>query len=282
MIVGIDHIALSATDIDRATGIVSRWGYKPIFINKKLANEPAKRPYLRTKNLFHDISYCQPALKGIPIELTVHDNRYTGAEEDGCYEVIFSGINPGRDYDQVPERNSHNCDIIAEAFCSFTRSVSLKEFNAAAYHINEKGYEENRCVSINAILSESPNLDESADFWFNFGFSLKKADSAGGENWRLLEFKNHLLPRGFYLLVIRTDRIRKKIYGIDGAGFNCLAFLTSNISADRKRIKANGVEITDDFPFCAGNNPLRICLCRGPSGEPVELIEIGKGRNNEK
>jgi len=52
MITGIDHIALSATDIDRATGIVAGWGYKPVFINKKLANDPIKGSYLRTKNYF--------------------------------------------------------------------------------------------------------------------------------------------------------------------------------------------------------------------------------------
>lgn len=282
MIIGIDHIALSATDIDKATDVVSKWGYRPIFIDKKLTNDPIKGPYLRTKNLFHDISYCQPILKEIPIELTVHGDRYADAEEDGCYKVIFSGTNPGCDCDQVSERNSRNCDIIAEAFGSFAKSISLKEFNAAAYHINEKSDEKNRYVSVKAVLSESPSLDDSVDFWLNFGFSLKKAGHAERENWRLLEFKNHLLPQGFNLLVIKTDRIRQKIYGIDGAGFNCLAFLTSDISADRKRIEANGVQITEAFSFCAGNNPLRICLCRGPNGEPVELIEIQKGRNNEK
>ncbi len=282
MIIGIDHIALSAIDIDRATDIVSRWGYKPIFINKKLANDPIKAPYLHTKNLFHDISYCQPISKGIPIELTVHGDKYADAEEDGCYKVIFSGINPGCDYNQVPERNRRNCDIIAEAFCSFAKSISLKEFNAAAYHITEKSDEENRYVSVKAVLSESPNLDDSVDFWSNLGFSLKKTGYAEGKNWRLLEFKNHLFPRGFDLLVIRADHRRQKIHGIDGAGFNCLAFLTSNISANRKRIEANGVEITEIFSFCANNNPLRICLCRGPNGEPVELIEIEKGRSNEK
>lgn len=274
MIIGIDHIALSVTDIDKAVDIISGWNYEPRFIEKKLVNDPAKTSYLSTKNRFHDIAYCRSLCGGLSIELTAHDREYSQTKEDSAYKIIFSGRNPGSKSDEAAKEDGYICGIIAQALGDPSHSIYLDGFDTAAYYLDYNVDMKDGYVCARAILSETRNLEESVKFWLGLGFSLKRSTRADADDWRLLEFKNHLSPVGFNLLIRRVDRIRQRACKIDAAGFNCLAFLTSNVNAERRRLDGDGIESTDIFSFCAGDNRLRICLCRGPDGQPVELIEI--------
>lgn len=280
MIIGVDHIALSAGDIHKAVRVLSNWGYKPRFIDTGLINDPIKDSYLNAREELHDIAYCQPLSRGTPIELTVHSGRFIG-KDDSAYKVIFSGENPGSDRDNISKEDIENCDIISEVFGKAAEPIRLREFDTDAYYLNEEREGPDNRVTVTAALSYGSDIEESVDFWGNFGFTKK---SSVRERWELLEFKNQALGWGFNLLIAKSQhKVNKDRHRIDNAGFNCLAFLTSNICAEKERLKKKRIETTDIFSFKAGGRLLRICLCRGNNDEPVELIEIdSKGKTHEE
>lgn len=280
MIIGVDHIALSAANIHKAVGVLINWGYKPRFIDTGSVNDPAKGPYLNARGELHDIAYCQPLSRGVPVEITSHSGGFNG-EYDSAYKVIFSGENPGIDHDNMSEEDIESCAAISEAFAGAARPIRLQAFDTDAYYLNETREGQGDRVAVKAVLSYGPDIEASVAFWGNFGFTKK---SSAGERWELLEFKNQAFGWGFNLLIAKPRRkISGDNYSIDNAGFNCLAFLTSNIRAEKERLKKTGIETTDIFSFKAGGRLLRICLCRGNNGEPVELIEIdSKGETHEE
>ncbi len=280
MIIGVDHIALSTVDIQKAVRALMNWGYKPCFIDMGSINDPIKGPYLNAREEFHDIAYCQPLSRGVAVELTVHSGRFTG-EYDSAYKVIFSGENPGGNRDNTSKEDIENCAVISEAFAGAAQPIRLQAFDTDAYYLNEEREGQDNRVAVKAALSYGSDIEESVDFWGNFGFTKK---SSARERWELLEFKNQAFGWGFNLLIAKPrHKISKDNYRIDNAGFNCLAFLTSNIRAEKERLKKKRIETTDIFSFRAGGRLLRICLCRGNNGEPVELIEIdSKGETHEE
>lgn len=280
MIIGVDHIALSAVDIQKAVRALMDWGYKPRFIDTGSINDPVKGPYLNAREELHDIAYCQPLSSGVPVEITVHSGGFTGGN-DSAYKVIFSGKDPGIDRDNISEEDIGNCAVISEAFAGAARPIRLQAFDTGAYYLNEGREGQDDRAAVKGALSYGQDIEESVAFWGNFGFAKK---SSAKERWELLEFKNHALGWVFNLLIAKPRRkISKDSYKIDNAGFNCLAFLTSNIRAQKQRLEKSGIETTDIFSFKAGGRLLRICLCRGNNGEPVELIEIdSKGEAHEE
>lgn len=99
MIVGIDHIAFSVSDIEKAISEVASWGYHAAFIEKEVINHRAKIPFLREWREKHDIAYCQSKVgDGLAIELTAHavipgtTPRVVQCEEsrNAPYQVCFS------------------------------------------------------------------------------------------------------------------------------------------------------------------------------------------------
>lgn len=94
MIVGIDHIAFSVSDIEKSVSEVASWGYHPTFVEKGVLNHRAKIPFLREWRERHDIAYCQSevgeGLAGgsLAIELTAHTEAL--GMTSSPYQVRFS------------------------------------------------------------------------------------------------------------------------------------------------------------------------------------------------
>lgn len=275
MIIGVDHIALSVTDIDKATDLVSRWGYRPKFINRRLINSPIKTPYLREKKRFHDISYCQPLSPGLAVELTAHGRKFIIGEETGPYKIVMRGKNPGAYLDNAAEHHLKNCGVLTDVFGSRAAPIRLPEFKTICYYINEGS---SACAVIRCILIETFDLDKSAEFWAKFGF-FEKGVCAAGQNgkWRLLEFKNYMLPWGLNLVLVKTKRSpASRIYQLDKPGFTCLAFITTDIFTQRRRLEGKKIDVTEISSIEAGGRSLKICLCANPDGGSLELIQIDK------
>ena len=62
---------------------------------------------------------------------------------------------------------------------------------------------------------------------------------------------------------------------LDDAGFPCVAFISTDLEADAKKLHGEETQyITDDFKFKVNNKKMKICFVIGPSGEIIELIEM--------
>lgn len=90
MIVGIDHIAFSVSDIEKGLSQVASWGYRAKFVEKGVLNHVAKTPFLRKREGKHDIAYCESPAGGVAIELTAHNMSSLASP----YEVSFSRAFP--------------------------------------------------------------------------------------------------------------------------------------------------------------------------------------------
>lgn len=281
MIIGVDHLALSAEDIDKGAAVLSGWGYKPKFINKDVANSLAKEPYLVSMNKYHDISYCQSAIGGPAVELTVHGSELKG-DINGPYEIVFSGKNPGLKRDQISGKKEYSvkCEILSKIFDNHVKPIYLEDFKTIGYHFNKKEKQSNKFSYIICVLLKSGNLEKSSNFWRNLGFSEKMvSEPTEDHNWKMLEFKSHVPAWSLNLLLVYSCNQNNDGYKLDVPGFTCMALLTNNISKEIQRLRDDGIEVSDAFTLEVGGNPLKICLATGPDGECVELIQLNRRSN---
>src|SRR3989338_4840111 len=68
---GVDHVCLSADDLDARAGELARRGFKPLFEEKKLAVSEHKKKFLRRPVDLHDMVFMKAA-SGVSIELIAH------------------------------------------------------------------------------------------------------------------------------------------------------------------------------------------------------------------
>lgn len=281
MILGIDHIALSVTDIDKGVKAITQWGYSSKFIEKEIENNVIKKPYLNRLNEYHDIAYCQPVIPGVAIELTAHNRKFIKQEDDN-YKIVFEGKDIGvyRNLQDNTESHIQNCDIISEVFDIEAKPVYLSDFDTISYLCNGSTGREIGCANIKCVIKETSNFKKSLSFWNNLGFSLN-SKSKHEEKWRLLEFKSPLSSFSLELLLInRPEEKSFPLYKLDMPGFTCIALLTNDIFREISDLNTKGIKTSNIFSLKTGNNFLKICLLSGPDGECVELIQVEK--NNER
>ncbi len=88
MILGVDHVALSCDDLRRAAQNLEREGFRLKFVEERLPNAEAKKPFLREYRPDHGLAYCQ-GRAGVAVELTRHGRPLTNGP--GFYRVRFDG-----------------------------------------------------------------------------------------------------------------------------------------------------------------------------------------------
>jgi hypothetical protein len=77
MILGVDHLALTATDLDEVHNHLLHRGFECSFVAHEVPNHPSKAHLLGNYRPTHDLGYYRPPT-GIPIEVTVHGDEPVG------------------------------------------------------------------------------------------------------------------------------------------------------------------------------------------------------------
>ena len=259
MIVGIDHIALSALDMNQALKRLLKWGYTPKFTERDVENHPAKKKFLSSVMPFHDLAYCQPRSLGLAIELTVHGRRFSG--EEAPYKAVFSGGCPG----EIIKPPFAHQSILEEAFGQTPHFVRLQAFQIDGYYLGTS--DERAAANVRAFVLECSDLVSSQRFWTRLGFSV----CHGKQNWIKLQFISPIEKWQMELLLIHRKPRQALRHRIDSRGFGCLAFLTTDIDSDRKSL---GMPSSDIFDLSVNGKSMKICLCEGLDGETIELIQL--------
>lgn len=274
MIIGVDHIALSTSDIDKAIKAIEAWGYRPKFVDRNLPNDAVKVPYLENPDKFHDISFCQLLIPNPAIELTAYRGRVE-VNEDSPFKAVFSGKNPDRGEVRVNARHLEIAAIASEAFEFKVEPVWLSDFGTTSYYLHETTAKGAGCACIKSMILDSPDIEQTSNLWLNLGFTLKKESTVPAKaRWRLLEYKSYLPVWSLTLLIINSNYPRNGVYKLDMPGFTCIALLTNNIAVEAKRLREEGIKVSESFLLRTGGNLLKICLCYGKCGECIELIEF--------
>jgi len=261
MIVGIDHVALSCTDISAAIERLSGEGFTPVFVEKSLQNHPAKKPFLTHYSETHAIAYMR-APAGVAIELTCHSSTVASAAEHAGYQVLLGAT--------LKSSTAAEADAVS-TFWSRQRQSKLKRAVWAPFDTSVC-VEEGADCRIKAVLLETSQLDASVRFWTEgLGFKASASGNVDGRRWSGLKFISPVPAFNLDLVLVEASGAANTSQ-LDRAGFPCVALLSNNLAADLEK-PALKTHPAESFSLSVNGKFLNIALLRGPSGEIVELIE---------
>jgi len=280
MLLGVDHLAFSATDIDQAVKTLSRWGYEPKFIARALLNAPSKKIYLAEWQDDHDIAYCQPAEPGTAIEVTAHNKQYARTQQAAFQALLCAKPDQVASTDQAG-LNAGQKKLLAAAGQAYGCNVHplfLSDYNCFVYYMDRPAETNAKSRNIKSIIVMCADLDKSQGFWELFGFRAEPKEISDAD-WRRLRFNSILTGRSLELLLISSgEKILAADSKLDSPGFPCLALLTSNLAAEIERLAAKGIKGSGEFALAVGDKDLKICLFSGLNGEMIELIQVADRR----
>ncbi len=258
MIIGIDHVALSAPDTAAARSVLAVAGFSESFTEMGAVNAPGKRAALARYQDIHDLAVFRPA-GGIAFEVTNHGP--TLAEPEGAFHPIVVGAMPRLEY---PSTAATEASAIATAYGSPVAAAVWRPFDARVWHVARDGP-----VQIPAVSACVFDLNEESKFWAR---ALGFKETVRKDGMVRLTMASPIAAWRGDVLLTPSDRISRA--SLDSRGFPCLALLCTDIAADTERVAQGGA--TDIIRFEANINrkTLSIAIARTPGALLVELIQI--------
>lgn len=277
MILGVDHIALSAEEIDGAVRELEELGFSPKFSDVAVPNHRAKQPFLRRFEAAHAVAYCSSRASGVAIEITVHGSLR--AEDAGPgYGVLLAGLSQ--------DGKAMGSKVLEHPLGAWWHRVgkgSAREIRSR--HLGTTWWVEvppGPCAEVGthveAVMVCVNELERSRAFWTD-GLGLAEGRGVVDQpRSRLLRPSTPLPQWAVDVFLIETGGSESERWYLDDPGFPCVAFLTTDIDNDRARLRHHGAaEVGEVFNVQVAGLALEVCFLRGPSGEPVELIQA-RGR----
>jgi hypothetical protein len=266
MILGADHLALSAVDLGRASAILEDAGLRRAFAEEAAPNAEVKAPLLERYRRLHALAFFRPEGDGLPLEVVVHAEAY--AQTPAPFMPVLrarGGIGrpaatPAGHLDWAPV-------LAANEDLGPAERRRWDGLEAAFWLLPARA---GAPTAICCVLLAAANLASELHFWETAGF--KPVASVPGE-WTRLRLA---APVPAW----RADVIVAKGLGaphalLDSPGFPCLACLTSDLDADMQRLAAaGGYDVTVPFEVRVNGKSLKVALCRSPGGAICELLQI--------
>lgn len=280
MILGVDHIALSADEIDGAVRELATLGFTARFLDYAVYNHPAKRPFVRAFTTEHAMAYCTSGRPGVAIEVTVHGEP-PGIGEAG-YRILLASV-PTAPTRTVVGGVDDPCRDWWHRVGAGPATVMPCPRLRTTYWIARTTTARSRDgARVQGLMVFLDRLDESLGFWTRgLGLALEAGEPS---RWAHLR-PSTALPQWTLdvFLVAATGSAAKREWYLDDAGFPCLAFVTNDVERDRARLREYGAAETGEvFEISVSERTVRACIARGPSGEPIELIEVLSKRAGER
>lgn len=257
MILGVDHIGLSAASLGDGIGIMRSLGYEVRFAVEDLANHDAKRPFLRQWRPRHAIAYC--ALRGcVAVEVTVHSA--TLPVEQGPYEVLCSG-QPGPDAEPLHDVFDGPATK-ADARMTYWRWPAIRTRFATSPGMGD--------LRIGSVAVSVVDIDASTRWWTDaLGFRYRGSPTPGVHD---LDRASPVADWRLDLMLV--SQAAHALPMLDDTGFTVLALITTDIAEDAPRVSHGAAEVGRTFEQRIAGRNVRLAFVRGPSGELVELVEV--------
>lgn len=263
MIVGIDHVALNAEEIDAAIGSLGAAGYELAFSERGLTNDPGKKRLLRHWFPEHAIAYLR-APQRPAIELTNYGS-VTDAGPVG-FHVLLGNLPP--DATAIPG-DAAAATVWREALnCADPRAFSWSALPATGWYDAAAS----PTSGVVGVIAPVPNVEQAAGFWmdaFRVGTSRR-----GGHTlrWSTVTVRAAMPQWSMPIVFVGQERPRAQL---DDAGFACVALLTTNVGADLAAAEQCGAtDSTGLFDVVVNRRQLRVAILRGRGGELIELIQV--------
>ena len=254
MIVQIDHVALSSMNFEEDIKIITALNYKSQFIQTGIKNLQIKRGFMRQFSEDHDLALL--ASEGnIGIELINHGHINT---ENTYIFPIFENI-PNDLTASLGRRRINDCTFTEARMKSIDVPIYIYE------DVNKNVFR------FNKMVIRVMNFEKSIFFWECVGFSVHKIK----KDFALLEFKSLVSNDICQIYLQEYGDSNNKPY-LDNPGFNCIAFISNSAKNEKKILDNKGIETTEIEELTLNQRVLNIFLARGPNGEIIEIIGLGK------
>ena len=279
MILGIDHVALSCSNMEDDLRSVQRSGLEVIFVHRDLPNSITKKPFLSSYQTVHAAAYCQ-AVRGISLEITAHGAPVE--EAASWYQVLMEGLpeNQGPFKGRLP-CSSEIWEKTLE--CQNAQAAVWRPFKAQFWYDASKsaaGPESGsakRELLIRALLVPVTEIERSLLFWTEgLKFRVMKRGKENGQAWIHLSWRSPI-PKWSLEVILSETKETLGVPYLDRPGFPCLAFISNDLVSDRLQlIQCAAQNISEISDHIINGKALKVAFARGPSQELVELIEIAK------
>lgn len=276
MILGVDHIALSVSDIDSGIVALKSFGFSERFRDFDVANSVCKRQLQASYLSYHDLAVCDhdccPSL-----ELTAHGSINSTPGHLGFIPVVPAAESA---QNQLP----HSSIIVAlreppgvaeslrEALGLRVKWMAAPELSIAMW--TTSAYETRGSAVCTCCVTD---LEASTKFYNDeLKAKLGRRGTTAGRPWQIVEFSGPVKRWCLELLLFQAQ------YGpensslmLDSSGFPCIAVLTSDIVADTTRfLNGYGHYPAESFSLSVNGKMLDVAFTRGPSNEIVEFIQV--------
>lgn len=258
MIVGVDHVALSAPALAPATTALRGAGFELGLTRDPLSDHRAKLPFL-ARAATHHATAMYHAKQGVAVEVTVHAPMDVVEVRSG-YEVLLMA--PAGDSGSVagPEWPS-------EAWAAIGRRGAARawpELGARFWHVAGPS------AGVLAVAARVADPERSVRFWTE-GLALSASPSTS-RKVRVLRSASRF--GSWSLDVLLHESAAAPEATLDAPGFPCLAFVSTDVPRDADRLARHASAVGETFDLTLGDRDLRLVFARGPSGELVELVGV--------
>jgi catechol 2,3-dioxygenase-like lactoylglutathione lyase family enzyme len=241
-IIGVDHVQFAVRDVAAGARYLAQHGYALTFEEAGFNTEP--RSYFR--GIEKDMAYLRHGASRVEV--------ITGADHEGeaRYIPVFDGL----------ASPAHMPDLDMAAFRAFWHEdlASAAASRGGAAPI------------LDGVILRVSRPEHSCHFFQRLGFKLIARD----DDWYTLAFPRNVLSMPLTISLARKPYPHAAKARVDDLGCSSIALITRNLGADRALLEQERFAVSEITPFCINGKALSICFAAGPSGELVELVEMGR------
>ena len=128
------------------------------------------------------------------------------------------------------------------------------------------------------------DLRATRAFWTTLGWAAPKGvapreTASSGDTWARLDFSSAIAQwRASMILIESNAAISASL--LDGAGFRCLSFVTSDLTKDGEHLRRAGASATTGrMDYVINGKNLALEIFAGPDGAMIELLEVKRARS---
>lgn len=249
MIVGIDHIAISAGNLESVSDFFKCLGYEEQFREMNLTNLNIKKEFLNFYYPEHDLILFSK--KGnYPVEIINHNSKGFLNKNQKFIPIIEGNLK------LIPYK------IISES----TKIIGYKLVEFEMNHLRAYYKKTNASqLVLNNFLIEISNVSDTIDFYSKMGFFVKSMV----DDLMIMEHKSLLSDDNFKLTFIVSNKVNEVC--LDDLSFNCLGLISSSLEKDLNLFVEKYKTTPSEFLNVNGKI-LNIAFVKGPNGEIIELI----------
>ncbi len=249
MILGVSHIVLGSTNLERDRQLFESWSWQLRFEQRDIATFEGKRPFMCTPSDDLSLVFLLPP-QGTPVEL-IHYANELPADPAPLQIVLPSGDLTSDTKTILPEVSELCLDGL----------TSPLWFSTAA-------------PQPSLIIHRVSDLDAASRFWekgLGFRRSKQPPPIAGAV---LLEFPSLMPQWRASLLLVPTEGPPARPL-LDGPGFRVLSMVSTQFEKDRTRMFEQGGAIasTGTMEEKIGGKEMLLDLVQGPDGVMVEIFQ---------